>query len=358
MTNKPQGPGPASANIIDIGEARSVDTQASEWLAKLDAEAPGSDVRREFNRWIQEDPSHRQAFEAMVAFYDDMNVLTQAVLPRELQADNPAPVTPHSTQAGGWWQAPRLAACAVVLAMAVWFVPGLLPQDKLYITQIGEQRPLQLADGSRVLLNTNSRLRVDYSRGIRRLDLLQGEAHFEVEHDPARPFEVHTGKGLVRAVGTAFTVHIQPRGVEVLVTDGVIELDQAEPPTTQVASAAPNRASAVGLQVPAGKVVVYEQEALAQLSLTKVELMEEQVAWQKGLLVFNNRHLSEVVAEVSRYTSLKIVIPERAMRELKVGGLFAVGDTESLFEALRDGFDIHTERVSEDVVYLVSSENR
>ncbi len=76
------------------------------------------------------------------------------------------------------------------------------------------------------------------------------------------------------------------------------------------------------------------------------------------MLVFKGEPLQSVVDEVSRYTNLKIIIPERSAREMKVGGLFKVGDTESLFEALRDGFDIHVKEVSNDVVYLISNENR
>lgn len=86
--------------------------------------------------------------------------------------------------------------------------------------------------------------------------------------------------------------------------------------------------------------------------------LQKQLSWRQGMLVFKGEPLQMVVDEVSRYTNLKIIIPERSAREMKVGGLFKVGDTESLFEALRDGFDIHVQEVSDDVVYLISSENR
>ena len=82
------------------------------------------------------------------------------------------------------------------------------------------------------------------------------------------------------------------------------------------------------------------------------------LSWRQGVLVFKNESLQQVVAEVSRYVDLKIVIPERKSRELKVGGIFKVGDTESMFEALREGFNIHAEYVSDELVYLISDENR
>ena len=87
------------------------------------------------------------------------------------------------------------------------------------------------------MLNTNSILEVSYSDETRHLTLSQGEAHFDVAHNPERPFEVYAGKGLVRAIGTAFTVYLRKVDVEVIVTEGTVEIDSAEPAVTAVTRA-------------------------------------------------------------------------------------------------------------------------
>jgi transmembrane sensor len=92
--------------------------------------------------------------------------------------------------------------------------------------------------------------------------------------------------------------------------------------------------------------------------LSAADEIEKRVSWHQGLLAFENDSLETVVAEVGRYTTLRIISPERSTREIKVGGLFKAGDTEALFEALKDGFNLHVEKVSDDVVYLISSKNR
>ena len=227
-------------------------------------------------------------------------------------------------------------------------------------------------------LNTNSRLEVDYSDKYRRLTLSHGEAHFDVAHNPDRPFEVYAGQGLVRAIGTAFTVHIRKIDIEVLVTEGTVELDRAEagkqpqqPPSAPIINTsvviAPNsnispqhatKGFTPGLKVSAGNKVMYDKDLLNEVQLVVASQIEEQLSWRQGMLLFKGEPLQKVVDEVSRYTTLKIIIPERSARELKVGGLFKVGDTDSLFEALRDGFGIHVKEVSSDVVYLISAENR
>jgi transmembrane sensor len=376
----PKGNKPSS--VIDFPDTQSIEAQAAAWMAKLDTEEPSKQDLREFSRWVNEDESHREAFEGMIAFWDEMNVLTQAVLPREVidpgTADSPTQV---ATRRFGWLARGSLAGAALMLLLVIstlWIVPSFQrPQPLIYVTQVGEQKNIDLPDGSTVLLNTNSRLEVGYNELRRKLTLERGEAHFDVFHNPNRPFEVQAGKGLVRAIGTAFTVHVRKVDVEVIVTEGTVEVDRAEPVeasitfTTAQTSLSDVKKSdeeivageehlpfEAGIQVKAGNKLVYDKEVLAQVKLAVASKVEEQLSWHEGMLIFKGEPLEQVVVEVSRYTGLKIVIPERKTRELKVGGIFKVGDTDSLFEALRDGFDIHVKEISDDTVYLISRENR
>jgi transmembrane sensor len=111
----------------------------------------------------------------------------------------------------------------------------------LFQTAIGEQAAVGLPDGSSFDLNTNSRVWVDYSKRARVVYLERGEAFFKVAHDPLRPFWVHAGDRRVRAVGTAFNVYLRPRGAEVTVREGtvnVVNSTMESPPTEQKPAAA------------------------------------------------------------------------------------------------------------------------
>lgn len=361
--------------VLDFSDHKSIATQAAEWLAKLDAESPSAEQLSDFKQWVNASESHRKAFEALIEFWDDLNILTQAILPRELAASiQPAQTVFRRTAAA--FAVSLLAIAAVLFAITL---SG--PQPTLYTTGIGEQKTIELADHSTVQLNTNSRLQVDYSGQRRHLHLLQGEAHFSVAHNPDRPFEVFAGNGLVRAIGTAFSVHIRKIDIEVIVTEGTVEIARPEPdnaaqtaapqivtnvtivtdtPVTDTPatndSAAQNLST--GVKVSAGNKVMFNKDLLDEVKLVVASQIEEQLSWRQGMLLFKGEPLQNVVDEVSRYTQLKIIIPERSTRELTVGGLFKVGDTASLFEALRDGFGIHAQEVSSDVVYLISDENR
>ena len=373
--------------ILEFPETKTVDTQASEWLAKLDAEAPSKEDLQAFKVWVNEADEHRIAFEEMVSFWDEMNILTQAVLPREsargqlqsargeminsargviekpnseLQQESGSVFEPMTRLFRTRTQSITAAFATVAVAVTLLTTTNLWQATPtLYTTQVGEQKTFQLADKSTVQLNTNSRLEVDYSDNYRRLKLVQGEAHFDVAHNPDRPFEVFAGQGLVRAIGTAFTVHVRKIDVEVIVTQGTIELDHAD---LAVPVGTPSKTDEdhpqTQINVTAGNMLTFSRDELDDIKLLVANQIEDQLAWRRGMLVFQAEPLQNVVNEVSRYTNLKIVIPERSTREIKVGGLFKVGDTESLFEALRDGFDIHAKEISDDVYYLISSENR
>ena len=347
---------PNQGAVLAFPEHKSTQTQASEWLAKLDAEQPSPQDLAAFKQWVNADPAHRIAFEELVEFWDEMNILTQAVLPRELMAPQAKPrraLAPIRAAMGA-------AALAIVAVASILSLPL---GTSIYTTGVGEQKTIQLADNSVVQLNTNSRLEVDYSSDLRRLSLTQGEAHFDVAHNPQRPFEVLAGQGLVRAIGTAFTVHIRKIDVEVIVTEGTVELAPA--PTPQVTAvpiansdSTPQPKPDRRLQATAGSMVTFDKNLLSDVEHMVASQLEKQLSWRDGMLVFKAEPLQSVVDEVSRYTNLTIIIPERSAREMKVGGLFKVGDTESLFEALRDGFDIHVKEVSNDVVYLISSDQQ
>lgn len=376
-THSPSDSSDNSAAVLEFPDIKTVQTQASQWLAKLDAEQPSAQDLAAFKQWVNAAPDHRQAFEELVEFWDEMNILTQAILPREAAELSAGTIAgPSAAQANAtaeyrpalsrYLAFPRAAFATAFVAMAAIVLTFALQigSPTVYSTAIGEQKTLQLADGSTVQLNTNSTVEVDYSDSTRRLNLTQGEAHFDVAHNPDRPFEVYAGNRLVRAIGTAFTVHVRKIDVEVIVTEGTVEIDQPDEPqlNTNISIAqAPNSATA-GADIPvkasAGSVLTFSKDLIDDVEVMVGAQLQDQLSWRQGMLVFNSEPLQSVVDEVSRYTDLTIIIPERSAREMKVGGLFKVGDTESLFEALREGFDIHVKEVSSNVVYLISTENR
>ena len=355
--NKPNPPNSSQPTVIEFPDNASLDDQAASWLGKLDADQPSAATIAGFKQWLNQSPQHRAVFERHQALWADMNVL----------AHMDAPVRQQAKPQKRWLfnPAPALAACLLTLMVitGLFFSGG--PDH--YQTAIGEQKTVQLNDGTVVLLNTNTLLEVHYSDQRRRVNLVQGEAHFEVAHNPARPFEVLAGQGWVQAVGTAFTVYLKSDDVEVVVTEGVVAIlpadTSASPTATSPAALPPPNSTAVTGTPPApspeatnnilaGHIATYDRHTAEHVMQVALSDPADKLSWHKGMLVFRDEPLQQVVEEINRYTQLKIIIPSPQLREMRVGGFFKVSDIASVFEALEQGFDIHAKVISEGVVYL------
>ncbi|ARN73794.1 FecR family protein [Oceanicoccus sagamiensis] len=358
MTDYNKGEPPTAATVVDFPDAESLPDQAAKWVARLDADQPSAATKREFKHWLQQSPEHRREFEKHLALWGDMNILATMVPPARQQAQ-------QTTRSPRRWLTPAPVAFAMGLLLVILLQFNTSPNH--YRTEIGEQQQVELDDGTMVLLNTNTELRVAYTDQRRTIYLSKGEAHFEVAHNPERPFEVHAGQGKVRAVGTAFTVYLKSDDVEVVVTEGEIAILPAATATTTTTTTAskpttlaqnqtpePNTSAApVTARVKAGGVATYDRHTAEHVMLEALGDEEHKLSWREGMLVFRSEPLSRVIAEVNRYTPLNIIIPDPAVRAIKVGGFFKVSEIDSVFDALEKGFDIRAEYISEDVVYLV-----
>lgn len=194
-----------------------------------------------------------------------------------------------------------------------------------YATDIGEQRVIQLADGSKVNLDTDSRIRVRFSNGERRIDLDHGQALFDVARAPDRPFVVYAGDARVTAVGTVFDVRRAGETVNVTLVSGVI--DVAAPETV-----ASRRRMAAGQQA---------RVAGSTISTRTVDVVAE-TSWTAGRLIFTDIPLEEAVAEMNRYLTDKIEIDDPAIRTVSINGVFQVGDRDAFISAASDGLGLRS----------------
>lgn len=335
--------------------------QACVLLARLDA-GPTESVHAEIGAWLEQDPSHIDAFLEMAALWDQATVLSElsTVFPlEEYCADSRR--SP--------WRATLLAmAASLLIAIGTWIaMPGRIGAEReagpvagvsgSYETRVGEQSVIVLDDGSQMILNTNTRVTVDYSRLERRITLERGESHFVVAKDAARPFSVRVGDRVIEAVGTAFTVHQSPReGFEVTVTEGKVKLlrQVAPPPLPDPATAtaaAPNAAPAPTetlMSLAAGEyaAVGTSEQPIETRKLNPAEI-EVRLAWRHGMLLFQDQPLAQVLDEVSRYTSV-VIEAEEAVRNIRVGGYFRAGDIDGLLLAMQENFPIGVFKVSDE----------
>jgi len=266
-----------------------------------------------------------------------------------------------------------LATAAIVLVFTIVFTVWTRPDsfttaNGLYATAVGQQQETILADGSVVLLNTNSQIKVEYSTGHRDVHLLQGEAHFTVAKNATLSFRVFAGNGRVQAVGTAFSVYLKNNEVDVTVTEGSVSLASFslfEDSGVQQEKASPDVNTVdLGL-LRAGQSTTIRAAADEEINTTSTldviqtvdtEEMTKRLSWRQGLLTFEGDPLEQVVEEISRYTTVSIEITDPAVRAIKIGGQFPVGETDAMLDALEVNFGLRVTRLGQDHILLSAAE--
>ncbi len=340
--------------VISFPERKTVRNQASEWIARLDVDEPSTADMREFKRWVNQNPEHYHEFKRLNSVWEELNLLTQ------LKPEKSETVGRRDSGGGFVW---RSAIAVVALFFVVLGFETWLESPDTYETLIGEQKVIKLPDDSVVTLNTDSRIDVRYTEGRRTISLRRGEAHFNVEKDHKRPFDVYVGKGVVRAVGTAFSVRLKPDNVEVLVNEGVVKVDAFALPARKEFSLPDRLDMAVEVLPPPARLIAGEQanfhrEAPTLIEQKKVEAMSRKLSWREGTLEFERERLEYVVEEMNRYTNSQLVITDKNAREQLVGGRFKVGETKVLLEVLESAFGITVSRVDDQSIYLSYAKNK
>ena len=286
--------------------------EAAAWLTKHDRGLTAAE-QDEFFQWLAADPRHGQWFARHRAGWNRLDAIADW-RPEHGAEPNPDVLAKPAVR-------PRWLRPAIVTAMAATFVlaagtfwlrsTATPPIPTVAHGATGGYERRVLDDGSVAELNRGAEIEVNYTAGERRVVLRRGEAHFTVEKNPARPFVVHARGVAVRAVGTAFNVRLDSASVEVLVTEGKVQV--APPPALGVASPA---AAPTSPLVAAGERATVPLAALAppQVVLTTAAELARLRAWQPQLLDFASTPLAEVLAELNRRNRVQLVLadPSRA----------------------------------------------
>lgn len=347
-----------------------VTREAAAWFARLRADDATEEDRARFRRWLEADPRHREAYTGFERFwsatgrYAADDAVAEQVRAAETEAVRAPPEAPRRRVPRRAMRAMQGAAAACVVAVSAVFLWQPIQEFRgIYGTALGEQRSIPLADGSRVMLNTDTRIRVAYSETARTVHLESGQAYFRVAKNPARPFYVETGSGSVRAVGTEFEVY--EHGGQVVVTviegsvavserragDGNAAAESAPPARTDGGPAAPAAPRAEKLLEAHERIALAPGRALRKVPVDPVPL-KRSVAWTSGRLVFDDEPLADAVAEVNRYSRQRVLIGDARLRSLHISGVFRVGDTGDFVHTVSEYFSLRVEANDGDYVLL------
>lgn len=313
---------------------------AARWFARAQDPDISAQERQALAEWLAASERHRAEYAALERIWGTAGAMDAARL-RALAEPAGGAGMPAARRAAAGWPGRRGAWVAGTCALALaggWLawqsavpepggrVPGAqvpAAYQAAFSTAPGERRTVRLPDGSRIQLNTRSRVAVHFQAGRRDVALLEGEAMFEVAHDGAQPFIVDAGAGSVTVTGTRFDVRRRTAGMEVAVESGSVDV-RGHSDAPRKAGAAVRLTAGLGATVDGSGAVA----PAAPVDLSAA------LAWRDGKLVFNDRPLSEVAAEVSRYRRQPVRVADAVAARLRVSSVFSADDPDALLAAL------------------------
>lgn len=296
----------------------SVRAEAAAWIARLHGPDRTAADEQSFRRWLAADAVHAAAFERMTELWETGTRLKSDVLGRVQQSTPKSPRT----------YLPIAVAAASIMLIAAGAL--LFLRDTAEVTRVGEQRILTLDDGTRVTMNTATRLEVRYDKARRAVELTTGEAFFEVAQRRDRPFVVLAGGRRITALGTSFVVRQDIDRLSVTLMDGKVSISPG-----RVQYLAPG-----------------ERLTLASSATPKLDrpAIDQVTGWRRGVIALDNTSLAEAVAEMNRYSTVQLAIEGVQAGRIHVSGMFRAGDSVEFARALARTHGLHTMQENNRIV--------
>ncbi len=294
----------------------AADIEAAEWHGRLGGRNVDARMIEDFFTWRQS-PENAEAYRRVETVWSgtgklaadpQVNEALEAAFSRRTQRRRPPRLLVGLAAVG--------AAAALAGGFSFW-----LQSRTVFSTGVGEERLVQLADGSSVRLDTASRVRVRFDGGRRFIELQEGQALFTVAHDAGRPFVVAAGDARVTALGTVFDVRREVAGVKVVLVSGAVEVADKAGAAKRMTAGQQARVTKAGVATRAADVDV-------------------ETGWIDGRIVFRDAPLRAAVAEVNRYLPEKIVLDETVTGRASVNGVFRTGDRDAFVSTATEVFDL------------------
>lgn len=286
---------------VDAIERRRL--EAADWFARMQSDVRSEDDLEHFNSWLAANPENQSCYARLVSRWESVAPLAAGARERK--------------------RSRRRVAAGMALSIMAFGGTGLTWQSMRpdYATIAGEQRRVGLADGSAVVLDTDSAIDVDLEPGTRHLALRNGRARFEVTADAARPFVVEAGDVRITALGTEFDVRREGDWVDVVLIHGKVRVDRVNGGSVTL--------------TPAQRAV----SAPAHRIATGTADLDAAMSWSEGRLIYTAKPLRDALHEVGRYADRPIVVGT-IDPDAQVSGVFETKDPLAALRTIARYYDL------------------
>ncbi|GAA6153677.1 FecR family protein [Pseudoteredinibacter isoporae] len=336
---------PSSADLAWPADP-SVDEAAESWLIRIQSPSFCQNEEQAFFQWLEASPANQAAYLRAEALWHSLGhstELNERLEPYPLETRS----SPPQKKGRAWKPWLAFATAATVAALALLPGWGALQGQQMQ-TGKGEQLQLSLSDGSRIQLNTQSTMQIDLRENYRLLELEQGEAYFDIAHDPDRPLIVKTQGAYVRVLGTRFNVYSDQERTQVTVVEGKVdvstdkefsELRQRDYQSKRVLTANEQ------VQLRYLDSNTWLDDVLGNTPASKrgevVTVNSDDVlAWQRGEAIYNGSSLNKVIQDLNRYYNGEIRLQDESLGERTLVAALRLDDKDAALSTLANSLSL------------------
>jgi transmembrane sensor len=346
----------------NLNTASNITAEACAWIAQLETgDATHADMEA-FKEWVSRSPRHSTEIKRMAQLSLSLNSLNEIAPEMTAATQVNQNITKSRFRLPVIWMPVMVMSLVFFSFLLTILMPSIPAQTDNYFTQVGESKTVNLTDGSLITLNTDSHIAVTYSDENRVIQLLKGEAYFDVVANKERPFWVYTKGDRVRVVGTEFLIRYIDDKFKLLVTEGVVNLASLDLDLTMPTDEQESIITNINLDKEALSLVAGQQIELNKyqpiglnpslIALVSEKQQRQELSWQDGFHDFTDMALADVAAEVSRYIPEQVIVRDISLKNLKFSGIFRIGESQVLFDALEQGYGLEVLRINANTVEI------
>ncbi|PHR19461.1 MAG: hypothetical protein COA41_07215 [Sphingopyxis sp.] len=330
------------------GKARETEESAASWLLRREEPEWTEQDQDELDQWLNQSMAHKAAFwrlEHGWGLADRLAAL--ATLKQDAQ-----PQDPRLWQR--YWKPLSLAASVLIMIgiagiLQTVSVPGgkqnIAQQDGPVLqagqvrlaTAIGDHQVVPLADGSKMELNTATKIRTAVTEASREIWIDEGEVFFEVKRSDKVPFLVYASNRVITVLGTKFSVRKDGEKITVAVLKGRVRVDE-------MANGRVSRSSII-----TNGDIAFANEASTLVAIKSPERVANKLSWRDGMLVFDQSTLIEAASEFNRYNKTQLIIGDVETANIRIGGTFQASNVTAFVRLLDDAYGLRIEQMEDGV---------
>jgi transmembrane sensor len=310
--------------LLVAKSAELIIDEAATWLARLNADRRTPADEAMFQAWLAESTDNQAAFEDATMVWD-----LAGGMPLEMLRE-----VPKAHRIGRREVMAGVTVTAAVVAGSVFM--GGRAQAMVYETKVGERRRVVFEDSSIAMLDTDTRIVVKFTNADRVVDLQRGRVNFHVTADTSRPFIVSGARETIIARQSNFDVRRDGENISVILIAGQASVDSG------------------------GKMSVLENGQRLVASADRMRLDKPSLlpllAWQKGQAILENEKLADAIAEMNRYSAVKLTIGDNAAANFRVSGVYKVGDNLGFAQSIARLLPLRVDQADGKVLLRVDAD--